>query len=149
MGKLICGVGINDADYKLSTTRNYITVVCDYYKRWVGMINRCYGSRESGNLNSYDECEVCDEWLRFSAFKSWMRSQNWNGLELDKDLKSYGNKIYSPETCMFVPPKINKMLIRLSLGDMNLKSVRIKKAALEQSDPLKSLLIKLSEDILK
>ena len=29
------------------------------------------------------------------------------GFCLDKDLILFGNKIYSPETCIFVPPRVN------------------------------------------
>ena len=28
-------------------------------------------------------------------------------MDLDKDIKIEGNKIYSPETCMFIPKEIN------------------------------------------
>jgi len=41
-------------------------------------------------------------------WKSWMDS-SW---DLDKDILKKGNKIYSPETCCFVPQEINKLLCK-------------------------------------
>ncbi len=37
-----------------------------------------------------------------SSFKSWMETQDWEGKQLDKDLLFEGNRVYSPETCVFV-----------------------------------------------
>jgi hypothetical protein len=36
--------------------------------------------------------------------------QNWQGRHLDKDILIPGNKLYSPETCIFVPTEINNLL---------------------------------------
>ena len=40
-----------------------------------------------------------------------MEQQDYIGKVLDKDLKVTGNKIYSPETCLFISPKVNGYLI--------------------------------------
>ena len=100
--KLICGVGFNDI---YQTSNN-----CLYYTKWHGMIRRCY-SKESETKNpTYKDCYVCDEWLTFSNFKSWMETQDWEGRVLDKDLLVYGNKIYSPDTCLFLDQRINSFI---------------------------------------
>ena len=39
-----------------------------------------------------------------------MQEQDWEGLELDKDIISPGNNIYSPETCCFIPKPLNALL---------------------------------------
>lgn len=108
--KLVCGVGINDADYPVRI-RSHIkqdgTFLdewrCPFYTKWQKMLSRCYGKyNKSQKFNSYDQVEVCQEWLRFSNFKSWMEKQDWESKELDKDLLSGESKIYSPETCCFI-----------------------------------------------
>jgi hypothetical protein len=39
-----------------------------------------------------------------------METQDWEGKELDKDLLYKNNKIYSPNTCLFVSQRVNKFL---------------------------------------
>ena len=36
-----------------------------------------------------------------------MKSQDWEGKELDKDILVQGNKVYSPVTCIFVTKEVN------------------------------------------
>jgi hypothetical protein len=101
--RLVCGVGVNDADYNVSVQAEGKTVHCPYYRKWRQMLRRCY----SGEQSAYNDCYVCPEWLLFSNFKKWMELRDWNGNELDKDLLVYGNKVYSPDTCLFISAKIN------------------------------------------
>ena len=107
MEKLIYGVGLNDADYKVTRKVSDKTLYCPFYERWRGMLSRCYGKR----YKTYIGCTVCDSWLVFSNFKKWMLTQDWKDKELDKDLLVSGNKQYSPETCVFVSQKVNKFVI--------------------------------------
>ena len=50
------------------------------------------------------------EWLSFMQFRAWMVQQDWEGMDLDKDLLIYGNKLYGPETCCFVSRALNNLL---------------------------------------
>lgn len=107
--KKLFGVGVNDADYKISFKSSGKTVMCPFYRRWVNMLARCYSKNQEVN-RSYAGCYVCDEWLVFSNFKKWMESQDWEGKHLDKDILFQGNRLYSPETCVFISKRINLLL---------------------------------------
>lgn len=114
-GKLVFGVGFNDADYSITKYekidgKNKLVWSCPYYIRWQGMLARCYYQKNLNRNSTYIGCSVATEWHKFSTFKAWMEQQDWQGKELDKDLLVAGNKIYSPETCLFIDSNINKFL---------------------------------------
>ena len=123
--KLVCGVGINDADYvvKVWETIGYVDGkqkqkqkqkliwICPYYRVWSNMLERCYSSKFQERNPTYKGCSVSDEWLKFSVFKSWMEKQDWEGKQLDKDLLFEGNKMYSSETCVFLSSVVNNFTI--------------------------------------
>lgn len=116
--KLIYGVGINDADYDVHPCTmikgvRYRGEPCPYYVKWHSMLERCYSTKYQERQPSYIGCSVCKEWHTFSNFKRWMQTQNWQGRELDKDWLVDGNKVYSPQTCMFVTNEMNNC-IRIS-----------------------------------
>ena len=97
----VAGVGIKDIDTSSSDP---------FYKRWVSMLGRCYNEKSLIKSPSYEDKHVCDDWIFLSKFKSWMEAQNWQGLQLDKDILVKGNKVYSPETCVFIPAYVNSSI---------------------------------------
>ena len=117
----MCGVGINDAPYAtyLGRTQEGKVKYCPFYIRWRDLIQRCYSEKKWKETNKrgypknarYEFCEVVEEWHRFTNFKSWMEKQDWEGKHLDKDILVPGNTIYGPDTCMFIPPYINGLLV--------------------------------------
>lgn len=107
----ICGFGINDADYMTQKVINGKTISCEIYSTWSRMIARCYSVKLHLRLPTYKGCTVCEEWLTFSNFSKWYESNNVEGYHLDKDIKIKGNKLYGPDTCLFVPQCINKLLL--------------------------------------
>ena len=116
MSNLAYGVGILDIhpvtkhkEFPIieGKRQQILTWTCPYYKKWRSLLTRCYS--KGANL-VYKDCYVCDEWLTFSNFKSWMETQNWKGRQLDKDLVVRGNKLYSPATCVFITSRVNTFL---------------------------------------
>ena len=80
------------------------------YIMWKNMLQRCYSENYHLRTPTYKDCEVCEEWLNFQNFAKWFEENYIEGYVLDKDLLSKGNKIYSPETCCFIPPEINSII---------------------------------------
>jgi len=84
------------------------------YKNWVNMIERCFSQKYKNKNPTYRDCYLCEEWHNFQNFAKWFEEnfnpttmQRWH---LDKDILVKGNKVYSPETCCFVPREINNLL---------------------------------------
>jgi hypothetical protein len=110
--KLIYGIGINDADYYTKPTVDGKQVICKYYITWSNMLERCYSTKFHIKYPTYTDCVVCEEWLTFSNFKAWMMLQDYEGKCLDKDILVQNNKVYSPETCIFVTKAINVLFTK-------------------------------------
>ena len=89
------------------------------YKLWNGMLERAYSSKLHKKHQTYESVEVCKSWHNFQNFAEWCVTQEFFGRKdcygryynLDKDILVKGNKIYSPETCSFIPQEINTLLI--------------------------------------
>lgn len=108
--KSIHGVGINDSNYQTQPTVNGKRLACKIYNAWRNMITRCYGEKSLQRNPTYKDCTVDPAWYSFMAFRSWMIKQDWEGKQLDKDILIPGNKLYSPDTCIFVSCQINSLL---------------------------------------
>lgn len=104
--KLILGVGVNDVP--LSTRSGNIRN--GSYRAWKSMLERCYSVKYQRKEPAYIGCSVCEEWKHYSNFKRWFDENYVNGYSLDKDILVRNNKVYSPQTCCFVPHEINNML---------------------------------------
>jgi len=85
----------------------------DAYITWYDMLKRCY-SPDFKSYKSYGGKGfiTCNDWLDFQNFADWFYKNKIDGNELDKDILGKGSRIYSPETCSFVPPYINSLLTR-------------------------------------
>jgi len=111
--KTICGIGYlgvgRHCDHKNIFSQNQ-------YRIWKGMIERCYKHYHENRNYVYNKCSVCDDWLNFQNFADWYDENYYeipdNQICLDKDILIKGNKIYSPETCCFVPQNINKLFTK-------------------------------------
>lgn len=109
-GKLVHGVGVNDADYCVRPRLEGKRAFCPFYRAWSNMLKRCYCEKAQDKQPAYKGCSVSDEWHSFISFKDWMAGQDWKGKALDKDIIVTGNKLYSAETCCFVDQEVNNLL---------------------------------------
>lgn len=102
----VYGIGINDAcePYDMKS-----------YNVWKGILNRTQDKKLLLKRPTYLGCKICNDWIYFSRFLEWYKEKiKWfhKGWHLDKDLLSCGEKVYSPETCCFVPNEINAIFKR-------------------------------------
>lgn len=109
---LVFGHGIIGKEHARDKDGNlYHSYIC-----WHNMIQRCFSEKAKIVRPTYRDATCCDEWLYFANFKNWY-DKNFYSIEneridLDKDIIHKGNKIYSPENCVFAPQNINVMFIR-------------------------------------
>lgn len=85
------------------------------YFLWNHMLTRCYGKKAKLKLPSYGDCTASTNFKYFPYFKDWCSKQigfGNEGWQLDKDILVKGNKIYSEDTCCFVPAEINSVFIK-------------------------------------
>lgn len=139
--KLVQGIGINDADYEVSSSINGYRI-CPYYQKWKHMLMRAYSDKYKKDKQTYLDVTVCEEWHLFSNFKAWMETQDWEGKQLDKDILVFGNKTYSPSTCCFVSNFVNTFVSENGRGDLPAGVVREKtlfRARVRYNGKLKSL----------
>lgn len=81
--------------------------------KWGGMLNRCYNHKYHERKPTYRDCSVSEYFQNFTNFYYWANAQvgfDIVGWELDKDILIRGNKIYSEDTCVFVPREINTLI---------------------------------------
>ena len=101
MKATVYGIGFNSGgEFRPSVGGNHTKP----YATWKSMLMRCYSDKYHLKSPSYIGCSVCDEWLDFQVFAKWFSVNYEDGKQLDKDIKIEGNKIYSPDTCLFVSP---------------------------------------------
>lgn len=86
------------------------------YTKWKGMLRRFRDKKYLQKHITYREVTADKSWYNFQNFAEWFE-ENWkdhmdSSWHLDKDILFKGNKIYSPETCCFVPQEINLVLVK-------------------------------------
>ena len=105
-------VGVNDVEVKDYTDKRYVL--------WHSILRRSYSEVYHKGKPSYKDVRVSEDWKRLSNFMKDIEklpnfdmalSNNW---EIDKDVLSNGEKVYSKETCCFLPREINILFTRES-----------------------------------
>ena len=109
----IYGQGVIGENFKLDESKSQC------FQLWKNMLKRCYSKASIQDSPTYKECYVSDNFKYFTYFKDWCSNQigfNVEGFELDKDILIKGNKLYSEDTCCFVPKEINLLLVKHDKG---------------------------------
>ena len=106
----VCGVGVLGTRYPSSE----YGVHTKEYKLWCSMLTRCYSDIFKKQRPTYEGCEVSESFKSYEYFYEWCNKQigfNNKDWQMDKDLLVKGNKVYSENTCVFIPSEINSLLI--------------------------------------
>lgn len=80
------------------------------YLLWRNMLRRCYDKATLAANKTYEGCTVSDNFKYYPYFKEWCNKQvgfNVEGFQLDKDILNPYQKMYSEDTCVFVPIQLN------------------------------------------
>lgn len=80
------------------------------YKAWRNMLERCYSGDYQSRHPSYIGCSVCSDWHNYQNFAEWYNAnhpRDGKRYQIDKDISIPGNKVYSPEGCLFVSRDVN------------------------------------------
>jgi len=105
----VCGTGyIGEGKYCSSVDG----VKSKVYDIWNKMIKRCYKKNGLTKDVTYLTCTVDEIWHNFQNYAKWYEENCKGDFHVDKDLLSASSKIYSPETCCFVPRHINNLLTK-------------------------------------
>ena len=119
-GKIKCpyepryfGVGyLGEGKYKMSIDGKHT----DEYNIWYNALRRCYNPKLQEKRPTYKGCRVEDYLLNFQHMGEWIEDNYYEVpgevMCLDKDILYKGNKIYSRDTCIFVPERINLLFTK-------------------------------------
>ena len=107
------GVGfLGEGKYKMSENGK----LTDVYIIWHGILRRCYDPKFHEKHPTYKGCRVEDYLLNFQHMGKWIEDNYYKvpgeKMCLDKDILCKGNKVYSRETCIFVPERINLLFTK-------------------------------------
>jgi hypothetical protein len=105
--KLVEGVGVYSKCEYDSSSRPY--------RIWYDMLKRCYNEKCQEAQPEYIGVTVHPAFHKFVDFVTWGKEQKGFGVpcnRLDKDILLKGNKVYSPDTCIFVHHEINTLFTK-------------------------------------
>jgi hypothetical protein len=110
--KTVFGIGCLGVGGYMAKVNNKLT---DEYNSWKNLLARCYSDKYRYLHKTYEDCYMCDDWLNFQNHAAWYY-ENWydvgeGRMHIDKDILIKGNKLYSPETCLIVPQRVNMMFM--------------------------------------
>lgn len=113
--QLVCGIGFNNKRY----SSHIAGVLSKEYQTWQDMLLRCT-QKYWDKFPTYTGTSCSENFKHYSFFYEWCHKQRgFNNIDenekrwcLDKDILVKGNKVYSENTCCFVPARINTLLVK-------------------------------------
>ena len=105
------GVGVTGTKYPITVD----DVITKEYDLWHNMLQRCYNGAFKKKRPTYEGCEASENFKYYECFYEWCHKQigfGNQGWQLDKDLLVKGNKVYSEDSCVFLPQEINSLLVK-------------------------------------
>ena len=108
-----CGKGyLGEGKYKMSESGKNKKE----YDIWYHMLERCYDTKYQEKYSTYKGCTVEEYLLNFQYMCEWLENNYYEisgeTMCLDKDILCKGNKIYSRDTSIFVPQRINSLFVK-------------------------------------
>ena len=105
------GIGVTGTKYPTKINgRN-----TNEYMLWQSMLQRCYSDTFKKRYPTYEGCEASENFKSYEHFYEWCHKQigfGNKGWHLDKDLLIKGNKVYSEDSCIFIPKEVNTLLTK-------------------------------------
>ena len=113
--KLVYGIGVKGMDYLAYDGEK----ILKEYSLWGCMLRRCTESTWI-RQPTYTGTTCSENFKSYTFFYDWCQKQtgfnekdkNGRRWPLDKDILTRGNKVYSENTCVFVPERINLLLTK-------------------------------------
>ena len=103
---------LGEGKYKMSIDGKHT----DEFIIWYHMLERCYDPKYQEREPTYKGCRIEDYLLNFQHICEWIKDNYYEIpgeiMCLDKDILCKGNKVYSRETCIFVPERINLLFVK-------------------------------------
>jgi len=109
MSSLVVNAGLNSGKYPTGQNSKLLRE----YEIWRGFLRRCYCPKVQKKQPTYVGCTVSENFKSYAYFYEWCQGQigfNQESYHLDKDLLAPQIKIYSEDTCVFLPQELNKLL---------------------------------------
>lgn len=112
---MVQGIGYKGSKYPTATGKIHLRE----YNLWGGMLLRCI-KKYWDKYPTYEGVTCSENFKYYAFFYEWCQTQkgfnskdiNGKSWQLDKDLLIKGNKLYSEDTCVFVPLRINQLLVK-------------------------------------
>jgi len=113
---LVYGIGVNNKDRPIREDGKQ----AKEYKLWCRMLERC-SSNFWIKRPTYIGTTCSDNFKSYSYFYDWCQEQkgfnskddDGKSFHLDKDILIKGNKLYSEYTCVFIPARLNTLLLKV------------------------------------